>query len=145
MKRTQRTALAASSALLASVCFFAPGCAAARDPTTGEIVVGFGLARLPETGNQLLSSGLAAATGIPGIGPLALGLLTAGGLGYGVKKQAEVKAADKAWSEAQATYSPPPGTVVVATHPPPSVVASPPSPATMPTNPAPPVAAPTGV
>lgn len=108
---TRRIALllVKSSALL-TACLIA-SCAAARDPVTGEIVLGVGLATLPETGNQLISTGLQAATGIPGVGPLALGAL---GLLSAVQKgkqaaeasaqaraQAEARIAEKkAWDEA---------------------------------------------
>ncbi len=103
--------LVKSSALL-TACLIA-SCAAARDPTTGEIVVGFGLARLPETGNQLIASAAKAATGLPWVGDAALGLLAATGIGYGAVKRAEKKGEDRGYVEAQTTYSPPPGTVLV--------------------------------
>lgn len=105
------TLLVRSSALLTG-CLIA-SCAAARDPTTGEIVVGVGLARLPETGNQLLATGIAAASGIPGVGSIVLGGLGVLGTAFGAKKIAEKRAEDRGWEEAQRTYSPPPGSVVV--------------------------------
>lgn len=120
----RRARLSVSGALCLCVLLPMAACAAARDPVTGEIVVGFGLTRLPETGNQLIASGLAAATGIPGIGSIALGGLGILGAAFGAKKAAEKKAEDRAWNEAQATYSPPPGMVMVpATLPPTTPVA----------------------
>lgn len=99
MSRRTIWLLVKSSALLTG-CLIA-SCAAARDPTTGEIVVGVGLARLPETGNQLIATGLAAATGIPGAGPLALGALGLLSAVQKGKQAAEASAQARAQSEAR--------------------------------------------
>ena len=110
MKGTTRCVAIATASLCALLL---AGCAAARDPTTGDVVIGWSLAKLPETSNQLLATGLAAATGIPGVGSLALGALGVLGTAFGAKKVAEKRAEDRGWREAQATYSPPPGTILV--------------------------------
>lgn len=113
MNRRTVWLLVKSSAVLYTGCLLS-ACAFGRNETTGEIVGGFSLGVMADTANQALGAGLAAATGIPGIGSIAVGALGILGTAFGAKKMAEKKAEDRGWEEAQKTYSPPPGTVVVA-------------------------------
>lgn len=104
--------LVRSSAALSIGCLLS-ACAFGRNEVTGEIVGGVSLGVMADTANQALGAGLAAATGIPGIGSIAVGALGILGTAFGAKKMAEKRAEDRGWEEAQRTYSPPPGTVVV--------------------------------
>lgn len=130
MNRRTVWLLVKSSAVLSTACLLS-ACAFGRNETTGEIVGGFRLGVMADTANQAIGAGLAAATGIPGIGSIAVGALGVLGTAFGAKKMAEKRAEDRGWEEAQKTYSPPPGMVLVPS-------------ATLPVQPAPAVPAPAG-
>lgn len=109
---------AVGAAATVSLCWL-QGCAAGRNDATGEIVVGFGVAKLTESTNQAISQ--LGDLVLPGAGG-AIGLLGAVGIGWARSyakaraATAERAAADRGWDEAAATYSAPPtaGPVVVA-------------------------------
>lgn len=101
---------AVGAAATVSLCWL-QGCAAGRNDATGEVVVGFGVAKLTESTNQAV--GQLADLVLPGAGG-AVGLLAAVGVGWARSHAAaraateSRRAADRSWEEAAATYSAPP-------------------------------------